>query len=770
MMRHLFLLAAFIGLLSSGVIGETIVVDDHFDDGVVGTNEHGIGTGFNSTAGLVNSTVTEADSHVILNGPTHGGSRCSIASKDGAVMGDGISRFEFRGVSFAVGNPGTGSTARNCIGVKEGAASWDYDGGLPTGFWVQFENNSLTTAAGTGGWNGTSVLFYEANDNTKTVLATWTFDTLNWNAGTRNLEPVLDITLDIGPDGYALIIEGDTITMLSGSLAGTFAAAGITNELTVGHASAYIQSENPGINILIDRIIIKENAALGAYDPKVHPDNGDGTFGTLLSQESAEVLFSWMAAVDPNSVTAYPVNPAILGHYFYLSTGAPEDMTLQRLDYIPQAQAGNPYETDPYNEYGPYVVKQGVTYNWLVEGAVDDGSGNPYEPGEPNNIMGSVWSFRAIPAAPQILVQPVSRYIDDQGNASFSVSFTAIASDYRWFRVGAPEDIALTDDGIYSGTQTPELVIEGATFTEDAQYYCIAYNGDPDMGGTPSLPSNAAWLWIPRLIIHYPLNTIEVVDDTPITPDVAGGFDMTLMNVSSEGTLPYLVDGVPELGGYGLFFNNSDREDPNNTWGQYATAGDVDMEAMGNALTISFWVQWVGNNGDWQGIINRRGSWSGSNMMWRIDKNPNTGEISFEREGGAGRVAATLLEGYWHHITVTYNAASSTTRMYNNGELVASGTGFTYGTGVNSGFKLGCNNDNGSEFFYGILDDVKVYNYARTTEQVAKDYLNVVGGSVCNREIYNLQVFDFDGNCRIDLEDFAIFAEMWLNDYRIYAN
>ena len=47
MMRHLFLLAAFIGLLSSGVIGETIVVDDHFDDGVVGTNEHGIGKGFN---------------------------------------------------------------------------------------------------------------------------------------------------------------------------------------------------------------------------------------------------------------------------------------------------------------------------------------------------------------------------------------------------------------------------------------------------------------------------------------------------------------------------------------------------------------------------------------------------------------------------------------------------------------------------------------------------------------------------------------------------
>jgi len=95
---------------------------------------------------------------------------------------------------------------------------------------------------------------------------------------------------------------------------------------------------------------------------------------------------------------------------------------------------------------------------------------------------------------------------------------------------------------------------------------------------------------------------------------------MTLMNASAEGTLPSLIDGVPELGGYGLFFNNSNRNDPNHAWGQYATAGAVNMEERGNALTISFWVRWVGNNGDWQGIINRRGSWNNADMMWRIDK------------------------------------------------------------------------------------------------------------------------------------------------------
>ena len=257
---------------SSGVVSfavstndDATLVEDHFDDGNVGTNTTGIGSGFNVWVEQnfnPPTTITEANSRVTLNNPVHGGSRGSITSKEGAAIGSGISRFEFRGVSFAVANnTTTGSTARNTIGVKQGNAAWDYNAGLPTGFWIQFENNSLLTANGNGGWNGTSVLFYEANNNTKTVLATWTFDTLNWNAGTRNFVPVLDITLDVSSDGYALTIEGDTITLMSGSLAGTFAAAGITNELTVGYASAYVQSENPNVNMSIDQISILGDVA-----------------------------------------------------------------------------------------------------------------------------------------------------------------------------------------------------------------------------------------------------------------------------------------------------------------------------------------------------------------------------------------------------------------------------------------------------------------------------------------------------------------------------
>ncbi|MBN2128899.1 MAG: hypothetical protein JW741_05355, partial [Sedimentisphaerales bacterium] len=162
------LVFALVAMLSPVVLGG-VIVDDHFDDGAIETNTTGIGTGFNYWDIGWSGNVTEANSEVTLNGPVHGGSRASIASKEGAAIGSGISRFEFQGVSFAVGNTGTGATARDCVGVKEGDAAWDYDEGLPTGFWIQFENTSLTTPTGAGGWNGTSVLFYESSTDVKTV-------------------------------------------------------------------------------------------------------------------------------------------------------------------------------------------------------------------------------------------------------------------------------------------------------------------------------------------------------------------------------------------------------------------------------------------------------------------------------------------------------------------------------------------------------------------------------------------------------------------------
>ncbi len=361
MCRRLVVLA-LVAVLSPAVLGE-VIVDDHFDDDDVETNTTGIGTGFNYWDIGWSGNVTEANSKVILNGPVHGGSRASIASKEGVTLGADICRFESQGVNFAVGNTGTGTTARDCVGVKEDNAAWDYDEGLPTGFWIQFENTSLT-ANDASAWNGTSVLFYESRTDVKTVLATWEFDTLNWDSGTMDLTPVLNITLDLGPTGYSLTIEGDTISNVTGSLSGTYAAAGITNELTIGYATAYIQSESPGIDISIDQIIIIE----GASGPELAslPSPTDGA-----TEVGRNVVLSWTPGVYADT------------HDVYFGTSF-DDVN----DAGPSgAEAVQVSLGQDANMFDPGLLDFGQTYYWRI----DEVNAAP----DNTVFKGNVWSFTA---------------------------------------------------------------------------------------------------------------------------------------------------------------------------------------------------------------------------------------------------------------------------------------------------------------------------------------------------------------------------------------
>jgi hypothetical protein len=252
-------LFAVVGLFLGPLTGAAVVLDDHFDDGTLGTNPGGTGSGFNADGGASESASTAK----FTNG--FGWDRPRMTSKDGVAMGPGISRFEFLGISFAKNptNPHTGSTDRLYLGVKGSSTANSMEGNPDPGFWIQIESDSIATGGGNGSWTGRSTLFYKSGTNIKTKLASWTFDTLNWddnNPATMNFTPVLDITLDLGPVGYWLVIEGDTISNLTGSFFSTYADAGITNELTTGYAAVFVQSENPGINTAIDRIVITEDA------------------------------------------------------------------------------------------------------------------------------------------------------------------------------------------------------------------------------------------------------------------------------------------------------------------------------------------------------------------------------------------------------------------------------------------------------------------------------------------------------------------------------
>ena len=261
-MKKVVVVLALIGMLSPVALG-VVIVDDHFDDGAIGTNTTGIGTGFNSGTWSGGAVITESGTTVTLENSEVAWARVAITSKEGAAIGTNTAHYEFLGVSFSQSPNGWdwgGTTDRLALGVKDTNAATESDTGFWPGLYIQFESDSIMTGINSG-FNGTSTLFYRSAGGVNTLLATWSFDTLNWDdwanfAATANFTPILNLILDLSPTGYSLDIQGDTITLLSGSLSDTYAAAGITNELTVGYAFAYEQTENPSLYTSIDQIII----------------------------------------------------------------------------------------------------------------------------------------------------------------------------------------------------------------------------------------------------------------------------------------------------------------------------------------------------------------------------------------------------------------------------------------------------------------------------------------------------------------------------------
>lgn len=490
-----------------------------------------------------------------------------------------------------------------------------------------------------------------------------------------------------------------------------------------------------------------DNTKLGMEIARPHVD-GDRTFILNLAPSKVSPVTPAPGAVNVPleevlSWQVLDINVTSIDLYFSTDANLPAGSRIL---------TGEPAATTSLD---PGFLDYDTPYYWRIDA---------YEPntlGGPDiKTVGSAWSFRTVGQSAAVSAVSPAKTVVDPGTPSRQLSVTAVnATSYQWYKVGTP-DAALTDGADYAGTATNTLTIYDVQQADEGWYYCQV---DNDLSGTDPVNSAAGLVMTKRLIIHYPLDTVE----GGVTPDVVGGFDMTLMTTGTN--LPGQVAGVAQLGegGNALLFDNRSAADPN-SWGQYATAGDVDMEAMGDGLTVAFWAQWVGNNTNWQGLINRRGSWAANNMMWRIDKDPTSGEISFQREGNGSRVATSLTEDTWHYIVATYDIASGTTKMYNNGVRISTATGFTYGTGVNSGFKLGANNDDGTDFFWGMIDDVKVYNYARAAAQVAQDYADIMETSVCDREGTADMQFDTNDDCRIDITDLLEFALDWLNNNRIY--
>jgi hypothetical protein len=378
--------------------------------------------------------------------------------------------------------------------------------------------------------------------------------------------------------------------------------------------------------------------------------------------------------------------------------------------------------------------------------------------------MGPIWNFKTISIKPTIVTHPNNALVDAFGNASFTAKGSASANYYRWYKVvgekdptnGETNDVKVAQ-GTLTSTKIATYNITGATQADEGLYYCIVYYGNPDTTGTPSNPSNNGKLWYPRLVSHYPFETIV----GGVTPDIISGFDAE-MKQAGTGPLPGLNSTDAIVGTSCLQLDNAD---PESADGQYAQipAGVVDYQD----ITISAWVRPNSVVG-WRRLFD-----FGNGTTDYLAMSPSgAGVLRFAAKVGNGTEqlldGTALTAGQWYQATVTITG--DTGRLYRNGELVATNTGMTInpidvGAVLNY---LGKSQYTADPEFDGLIDDLKIYNYARSTVEIAQDYIAVAGGSVCNRETYDMGNYDTNNDCIIDLADFVSFAARWLENDRIY--
>lgn len=392
------------------------------------------------------------------------------------------------------------------------------------------------------------------------------------------------------------------------------------------------------------------------------------------------------------------------------------------------------------------TMEYSTTYYWAID---------TYEPNSPApgdieiKTVGPVYKFTTIDQqATADEISPAKSVVSKGTDLVLTVE-AFNAETYKWFKVGSP-DIALADGANYSGTTTDTLTILDVQVEDEGEYYCQVDNSTTEPTNSPF-----AMVMTQRIMSLF---TFEDLTDG-VTTDSVSSYGMTVLS-DDEGTdLPVLAEGVSYLApdAYGLLFDNSDSEDP----AFYAQYAQVDAGVLNYTdLTISVWCYWNGG-AEWQRIIDFGND---TDHYVFLCPNTNTGNLRFAVKNGTEQSisADALPTAQWAHVVATLSG--NTAKLYVNGELKTSGTISHNPSDFNAQLNYVGKSQWPDPYFNGKIDNLRIYNYALSTVEVAREYLDdVKSGSVCNMEGEADLTFDINDDCIVDMLDFAQFATTWLN-------
>jgi hypothetical protein len=384
-----------------------------------------------------------------------------------------------------------------------------------------------------------------------------------------------------------------------------------------------------------------------------------------------------------------------------------------------------------------YPLLHETTYYWRVDSL---------EPNIPSPIIhkGALWSFSTAPAEPLVTGNPVAQTVT--AGTMIDLSVTALNVDtYTWYRSVDTTFDPVTDTQIDTGS-TISVAINGVE--DEGYYYCVVSNDASEV------QSEAAQILTKRLVGWWPLDG----DLTDAVSTVIPGA------VTHDGSAldPNFVDGVAALGGQGYQFYGD---------GRIITIADSTefFNFYPRGMTISCWVK-NQNPSIWDTVCSkeheRESGHVGAKGFYLGRSNAGAAAFAIRPfETLSSNNLVTIAD--WHQLTGVYDPVDGVVRIYLDGlfrnEVAANSEGFNvpnlapliFGAESTDG-TIGSSN--------ATIDDVKIYSYALNSAEIAQQYVDVAGGYVCIDGV--LPAADLSGDCQVNLDDFAILAEHWLDTNR----
>lgn len=206
-----------------------------------------------------------------------------------------------------------------------------------------------------------------------------------------------------------------------------------------------------------------------------------------------------------------------------------------------------------------------------------------------------------------------------------------------------------------------------------------------------------------------------------------------------DGTLngdPQWKEGLPGLG-TALDFDGE---------GDFVDCGNDPFFDLTDQITVAAWIKIRTVTEDWTSIVNK------GLTAWRLETLYNTRGMHFAvNDEHYVDSDAEIPAGEWHHICGTYDGADI--RLYIDGEQDTGSPSAYRGeidTNTNNLFIGRYSGSTSPGAWNGLIDDVRIYDYALSTEEIVK--------LLC----VDPPLGDLDGNCIVDFSDLAIFASNWL--------